>query len=224
MTKKEEYEDQLRWLSNGDYIPKDHSDYLFKLSMEFTPKVIYDIGSCVLHWTKKASEIWPDAKYYLFDGTDTVEFLYKETDYDYHIGVLSDVDDKEVIFYQCNTNPGGNSYYKEYGWATDVLFGKDSERKVITTTVDTVVKNKGFLYPDLIKMDIQGCEIDVLRGMENVIKHCKHLIVELQHEVYNTGALLSKDSIPIIESMGFELISPLFCNNGVDGDYHFKKK
>jgi len=45
----------------------------------------------------------------------------------------------------------------------------------------------------------------------------------LQKVEYNKGAILIDQSIPIIESMGFELVTPLFSDNHVDGDYHFKR-
>ena len=41
--------------------------------------------------------------------------------------------------------------------------------------------------PDLIKMDIQGAEMDVLKGAQDCLKTCKDLIVELQTVEYNKG-------------------------------------
>ncbi len=224
--KMEQTNDTLRRISNMDVMPKSHVAYLEKIKKKynFEPKVIYDIGSCVLHWTKESIKIWPQSKYYLFDGMDSVGFLYDEMGLEYHLGVLSDVDNKELIFYQSNESPGGNSYYKECSWATDLYYGKSSERVVKTITVDTVVKNKNFRLPDLVKIDVQGCEVDILKGMTNSIQNCSHLIVELQHSQYNTGAPLNEESISFIESLGFVLITPLFTNNGPDGDYHFMNK
>lgn len=219
----DEIKNQLKGLSNMDSLPNSHVMYLNKIKNEynFYPEVIYDIGSCVLHWSKKSLEIWPNSKYYLFDGMDTVGFLYDELGLEYHLGVLSDVDGKEIVFYQSDYSPGGNSYYKEESWATEIYYGKDSERRVITETVDSVVEKRNFRLPDLVKIDVQGCEIDILKGMKKTLENCNHLIVELQHSQYNVGAPLKDESIRIIESMGFKLITELFSNNGPDGDYHF---
>jgi FkbM family methyltransferase len=221
-----EIQNNLKNLSNMPVMPNSHILYLKKIKEEynFEPKVIYDIGSCVLHWTKESLKIWPDSTYYLFEGMDSVGFLYDEIGFEYHLGVLSDVDNKELTFYQSDVSPGGNSYYKENSWATELYYGKNSERIVKTITVDTVVKNKKFKSPDLIKIDVQGCEVDILKGMKETLKTCKHLIVELQHSQYNVGAPLNVESISFIESLGFELVTGLFTNNGPDGDYHFMKK
>ena len=222
----ENIQNTLKNLSNMSPIPESHILYLKKLKEEFNfdPEVIYDIGACVLHWTNESLKIWPNSTYYLFEGMDSVGFLYDEIGFEYHLGVLSDVDNKELIFYQSNVSPGGNSYYKEDSWATELHYGKDSERIVKTITVDTVVKEKKFKLPDLVKIDVQGCEVDILKGMTETLKTCKHLIVELQHSQYNVGAPLNVESISFIESLGFELVTGLFTNNGPDGDYHFMKK
>ena len=49
------------------------------------------------------------------------------------------------------------------------------------------------------------------------------MIVELQHEQYNIGALKNDISLPLlIETMlNFKCTDPLFTNNGPDGDYGF---
>lgn len=219
-------EDYLRhFKALVDWAPKEHFDYLLKIKnyYQFEPDVIYDIGSCVLHWTKKANVVWPNSDIYLFEAMDTVKTLYDEYNYEYNLGVLSDEDNKQITFYQSNESPGGNSYYRENSWATEKYYGKESERKVLTQKLDTVIKNKNFKLPQLIKIDVQGSELDVLKGAELALSTCQHLIVELQHTNYNDGAPTNKESIPFIESLGFKLEKELFCNNGPDGDYHFIK-
>jgi len=218
---KEQIQEHIEFLYNKNDLPRDHVEYLNSIK-HIEPRVIYDIGSCVLHWTKEAQKVWPNSKFYLFDAMEEVEFLYDRLGYEYNLGVLSD-SEKDVTFYKSVISPGGNSYYKEDSWATEIYYGKDSEMNVRTQTLDDVIKKKKFMYPDLVKIDVQGCEIDILNGMKETLKHCNHIIVELQHHQYNIGAPMNSYSILFIESLGFELVRPLFCNNGVDGDYHFRK-
>jgi len=45
--------------------------------MSIAPKIIYDIGACVQHWTRKAKEVWPNYKYYLLDAAKSVEPFLK---------------------------------------------------------------------------------------------------------------------------------------------------
>lgn len=202
-----------------------HVKYLKKIKEDynFYPEVIYDIGANLTHWTIEAEKIWPQSKKILFDAFERAEFLYR--DYDYHIGVLSDQDDKCVDFYTNDFFPAGNSYYREIGCGeiSKILFGDYSKVPRWTKTMDTVVANKQFPLPDLVKIDVQGSEIDILRGMKNTLHKCQHLIVELQHTDYNEGAPKAEESIPIIESMGFRLVSRMYTKNVADDDYHFMR-
>lgn len=202
-------------------LPSDHVNYL-KSIRDLNPRVVYDIGSCVLDWTNEARKIWPDAKFVLFDAFDLAESLYVKEGYeDYHIGVLSDSDERTVKFYQNDTLCTGNSYYKELN---DSVFPPDRYILKKTRALDSVVKEKGFSLPDLIKIDVQGSELDVINGASECLGHAKHLIVELQSVQYNEGAPKVDVSLPYIESLGWKCVAPLFSNNGPDGDYGFIKK
>jgi len=211
----------LKELSTKDYLPESHIQYLKELKQNgFEPKVIYDIGSCVLHWTKEAKKLWPDATYILFDAFYEAEFLYEG--YDYHIGVLSDNDNNVVKFYQNEYLPAGNSYYREIGCENGKYFPEDKYIEKITKRLDTIVREKGYPLPDFVKIDVQGSEVDIIKGGIQTLKNASRLIVELQHTEYNLGALMCNDSLPIIENLlDFKCISPLFTNNGCDGDYGF---
>lgn len=211
-------------------IPKPHIEYL--RTINYIPTVVFDIGSAVIHWTKEAKKVWPNSKYYLFEAVREVEDFYKEYGDPYSIGVFSDVCDKEVIFYEDPFYLGGNSYYREnpkYSPAALKIYKDEKGNKRITTTIDYVSETNNYPEPDLVKIDVQGAEIDVLKGMVKTLRSVKHLIVELQHVEYNIGARQVQESLPFIESLGFELVknrteNAYFCGNGPDADYHFIKK
>lgn len=221
--------DRLRELYNMNSLPKTFIDYMMKMKNEFgvNPSVIYDIGSNVLHWTRPAREIWNDSEFYLFEALEDVEFLYKENNLPYHLGVLSDQNNKEIIFYENKENSAGNSYYKENELLSpDAAFLYDKSHEVIkrTVTLDTVVKIKKLPLPDLIKIDVQGAELDILKGAQNTLQQCKDLIVEIQHAEYNIGAPQRDEVIAYIESLGFRLVTELFSSTKYDGDYHFTRR
>ena len=227
-SKEMKMRNRLRELSNLPLLPTQTFEYMknMKESQNINPKVIYDIGSCVLHWTKVAKIVWPEAKYYLVESMEHVKFLYDENNIDgYHLGVVGDRDGKQITFYENPMDPGGNSYYKEnerYSPQANVLYDKSTELTKTMLTLDTLVKKYGWPKPDLVKMDIQGSELDVLRGMPDTIKSVQNLILEMQRVEYNLGAPLKDDIISYLRSIGFELVAN-FCDNGPDGDYHFKR-
>jgi FkbM family methyltransferase len=225
MNNNKNLEQRLREIAKINTIPKDHVTYLRKLKDSgFEPKVIYDIGACVLNWTTEAKIIWPDARIIVFDAFDKAIFLYEEQKLDYIVGVLTDLDNKIVSYYQNDWFPGGNSYYKEIGSPKSSEFFPESNYVVKTGyRLDSIIKKYNLPKPDLVKIDVQGSEIDIIRGGLETINNAKHLIVELQSSNYNQDAPLVTESLPWIEKQGWKCIAPLFCNNGPDGDYGFIK-
>jgi FkbM family methyltransferase len=220
-------ETRLRDLGSQRLIAQSHVNYLTKLKDQgFTPAVIYDIGACVLHWTNEAKRIWPSSEFVAFEAMGSAEFLYKEQGLKYHIGVLSNESGKEVEFYQNDWHPGGNSYYREnveVNPEATKYFNDTHKRLLKTVTLDAVVNLKRFPAADLIKMDVQGAELDVLKGAEQTIKTAKHVILELQRVEYNKGAPLKDTVIAYMDSIGFDCQGE-FSVNGPDGDYHFVRR
>ena len=206
----------LEYVAEQDLLPREHVNYLN--SLDINPKVIYDIGACVLHWSRHAKAKWPNADYYLLDAAKSVEPFLDNSGDSWAIEVLSNENDKEIIFYEDSENPGGNSYYLE----TTGAFTEQHATIRKTITLDTLVKQKNWPKPDLIKMDVQGAEIDILMGALETIKQCKDVILEAQHVDYNKGAPKVDRVIKFMEYLGFELVSN-FCKGKVDGDYHFTR-
>lgn len=209
-------EKNIEAVSAQDLLPKDHISYLENLDIK--PKVIYDIGSCVLHWERHASRIWPESQIFLFEANRDVRKLYNRTGKNYYLGVLTDEDKKSVTFYKDPMNLGGNSYYKEITGS----YNETHATHEIGMTLDTIVQENEWPLPDLIKMDVQGAELDILKGSPKCLANCKDIILEAQHTEYNSGAPLANTIITSLNEMGFKLVSH-FSKGSIDGDYHFRK-
>lgn len=209
-------EARLRDLASRDDQPRDHVDYL--KNMKVKPKVVYDIGACVMHWTKEARKIWPEAEIVMFDAMDHAQFLYKESGLPYWCGCpLSDVT-KEVEFYENAMDPAGNSYYKE----NTPFFTDQHKVKKVARPLDELIVEMEIPLPDLVKIDVQGAELDVLRGATKTLEKCKDIIIEMQHEEYNLGAPKVAEVTEYLNSIGFKLVDRMHAG-GVDGDYHFTR-
>jgi FkbM family methyltransferase len=222
---QEFYDWQIKW----ERMPDEHIDYLFKLKYHyrFEPKVIYDIGSNYLSWYKLASNVWKESKIYCFDAFSGFENVYPRYDIDYALELLSD-SEEEVKFHENPMSPGLNSLYmvnEEYD------FGKNFHNQHLNTTIrktrtlDSVCKEKNWEKPDLIKMDVQGAEVKVLKGAQEVIKNCNHLILEVQTKEFSLGAPMLKDVEEYMQSIGFVLFTSMSTNrSSCDGDYHFVRQ
>lgn len=228
ITKKQSAFDRLLELSNTRLLPSKHVEYLYDMSksQNIKPKVIFDIGACVLHWTREAVNVWPDAKFFAFEAMQESELIFKHFGVPHFIGVLSDQNNKEVSFYKNVTHPGGNSYYRENDEIVknaSAYFNEGNKEIRKTVTLDTLMKSANLPQPDLIKMDVQGAELDILKGGLSTLTKCQDVILELQKIEYNKGAPLKDEVIQFMLERGFKLISGPFCDNGPDGDYHFSR-
>lgn len=229
LSNTEEYKNKvlenIENLSSNNTLPIDHIFYLHlikrhsQITFNKDIKYIYDIGSSLLHWYKHAKDVFSDSEIILFDAFEPVESLYNKNNIEkYFLGLLGDEEKEEVKFYQNDFLPGGNSIYREN---TD-HFPLDNYTLKKMHTLDSVVSKNNFPLPQLIKIDVQGAELNILKGAENTLKNCNYLIIELQHEEYNLGAPKINDTIEYLTTLGFTLITKMF-NNGVDGDYLFIK-
>jgi hypothetical protein len=70
--------------------------------------------------------------------------------------------------------------------------------------LDTFCAQHDLASPDLIKLDVQGAEIDVLAGAGSLIKTCTTLIAELSFLGSDQGAPLAADVVSGIERLGFK--------------------
>lgn len=208
-------------IQGGIDLPPEHKGYLHMLATQhkIQPKVIYDIGSSVLHWTNFAHQLWPNAKIIPFEAMLYAGKFYEQNGItDYVNELLTDQDKKIVTFYHDLFNPGGNSYYQE----TTGMFTEHHASRRVGMTLDTIVAQRNFPLPDMIKMDTQGSELDILRGAPNVLKNVYDIIIEAQHVDYNRGAPKIHEVRQFLEANGFREIAH-FTHTEVDGDYHFKR-
>ena len=204
-----------------DLLPVAHIEYLEMLSSDVNikPKVIFDIGSCVQHWTRHAKRIWPDAEIHCFDAFSYLKPLYDETKINFHNVLLYDIDYAKIKFYQNDMFYGGNSIYKEetsYFPSTNYILKE-------TITLDTLVQVKSIPYPDLIKMDTQSGELDCIRGATKCLENATHLIIEIVKDnvIYNRGSPKREEIIDYLKNIGYYILHPAFSGNPCDEDWCF---
>lgn len=212
-------EQRLEQLTQMNNLPEDHARYLVEMWRGGkNPKVIYDIGASTLQWHRRASVLWKDSDIFVFDGTPELDYVYRKRGLNYAIGVLTDRDGKDITFYNDPFNPAGNSYYKENSWH----YNESHAQRIKGVTLDSLVREKNFPKPHLIKIDVQGAEIDILKGAKETLQSCEDIILEAQHTNYNEGAPMVEDVIEYLKSIGFGLVKKIHSGD-VDADYHFTR-
>ncbi len=151
--------------------------YLQNLKVEnsFTPNRILDIGANIGFWTKNVKSIWPGAEYTCIEaGAKYQKHLENIADH-CHIAVLGD-SNREIKMYLREIDKGDKKKITYTKGST--LFGifKDYEIRQMQTLDELVGKDAQF---DLIKQDVQGAEIMIMKGAPEIFTRAKYVIQEV---------------------------------------------
>ena len=173
---------------------------LEKIKNYFEPKSILDIGANVGQFYNEIKGIFPDSYYYLIEGNDSCEVVLETLNVDYSICLLSDCE-KEVDFYVRKHEPRctGNSIYRE-----NTSFYDDDQIIILkkqTKTLSSILNNQTF---DLIKIDVQGSEIDIINGGLDIIKEAKGILMEVSLMEYNQNSPTKDFVYKYMDNLGFK--------------------
>lgn len=104
-----------------------------------------------------------------------------------------------------------------------------SKRKVDLSTIDNEMNNKKILMPILMKIDVQGYEMEVLRGSNKFLKKIKYIVIEVSNkEIYLTQSI-SHDLIKFMKKNRFKIVKKsssnyLYNTNTYQKDILFKNQ
>lgn len=170
-------------LVNAHWGPRGFQVAFSKLKdLGHQPAVIYDVGASDGSWSMDLADIYPKSKYLLFEPLSEHEAslrccLAKHPAWEYHACALG----AENSTMSLHVHGGQSSFLESEQWK-----GHAQEVKILS--VDSAM-DKGLLpQPELIKIDVQGFEMEVLKGAETALKSCAFLFLELSWlQIYEHG-------------------------------------
>ena len=149
----------------------------------FTPSFVVDIGAYEGYWTEDFLEVFPGTKILMLEAQTSKEEKLKMVcdkfkNAQYHIALLSPQDGKEFSFHESETSSHVTS---------DITF---ATKKIRSETLDGILERKQFPFPDFLKLDVQGFELEVLKGGSKSLGHAQFCLLEV--------SLLDLDNTPMI--------------------------
>ncbi|MCG6114928.1 MAG: FkbM family methyltransferase [Mesorhizobium sp.] len=184
----------------------------------FTPKVIYDIGASNGSWTWTVSKLMKGAEFHLFEPQLASQPAWAET-----IG--------NVQKYTPNTTLHPVALGERNGTAKLQLFasqaaasmlrpglidnlksrlmgkGRSDELEVPMHRLDDYARKNDLPPPDIIKMDVQGYELEILKGGEEALKAASVVLAECWIErSYGGKTPLLHEVIDYFFKRGFVLL------------------
>jgi FkbM family methyltransferase len=179
-----------------------HRNALLRLrSLGFSPATIYDIGAYRGGWTRLAGEVFPDARFVLFEAN--ADHAAELAQYRHVIVALGAEDDGAKQFYVPRQGDvtGASLYIENTAhYAPSNL----DIRHVETARLDTIMARDRLPPPDLIKIDVQGAELDVMAGAEHALQSARAIVIELSFIDYNRRAPLIAEVFAGVDRRGFK--------------------
>lgn len=167
--------------------------------------VVFDIGANLgyfsLYFSKKSIngniysfEPIPESKKLL----DTHLKINKVSNvYTFQLGISDSVTEIE---FTNSKNLAANTYKKE-----SPIFEKTSKVLVKTTTIDEFVKTNKINRLDFVKIDVEGAELDVLRGAEKTLQTLKPKLLLATHDCHIEG--IKQQCLNFLTQLGYSFQS-----------------
>jgi len=153
----------------------------------FAPRTVIDVGAYVGDWTRTCKQIFPEARVLMVEPQSSrIPLLQSTSDgfegVEFRPVLLGARQEASVPFYEAET-------------ASSVLSEADKQSAptacLSMTTLDEVTSGTRFAAPDFIKLDVQGYELEVLKGGERTLQSAEAVLMEVNFlEIYDKAPLL----------------------------------
>ena len=192
------FKKKYKKLFNSLYKQKLNSIILHLLDNKIEINNVYDVGAYQGEWTKALKKTsLKNSKFFLFEANAENEKYLKNSDHKYFINVLSDKIKEVKFFSKAHT---GDSYFLEKtNFYEDTIIPKTLK----TITLNEIQAKTQIPFPDFIKIDTQGSEIDILKGGNQILNNCKVILLECPIISYNIGAPSLSDYIKYLSSINY---------------------
>jgi FkbM family methyltransferase len=204
----------LRWLNLDIYrldsakavsLSRSGLDGLLRQAqaMGFIPATVVDVGAAYGSFASQCFSVFPKARFLLLEPLAEYQPLLNE--------MIETMPAAQCIMAAASAHQGEvilNVHSDFVGSSLFLEIEKDTRvngvpRTVRTITIDSLIKEAGAKGPFLLKVDVQGAELDVLRGAERMLADTEYILLEVSlFEFFQDGPDFH-DVVMYMKSRGF---------------------
>jgi FkbM family methyltransferase len=153
-------------------VPMLHWSLLNLKRLGYSPTFVVDAGAYEGYWTRDFLEVFPESSVLMLEAQSSKESKLQTVCQGfplvhYHIALLSATDGAEFGFIE---NETASHITADLTNATRVIKGE---------TVDEIIRRKGLPFPDFFKLDVQGFELEVLKGSKGCLLQAEFCLLEV---------------------------------------------
>lgn len=141
------------------------------------------------------------------------------------LACVSDQDGIEVNFHEAN-NEGQSSSMLAFGTHAQVhpTVKYIADHKMVTTTIETIYKNHNLSGLDFLNFDVQCAELQVLKGMGDILNDFKWAYLEVNQKPLYKGCALIGEVDRYMGKFNFKRVETRWAGRTFWGDALYVKK
>ena len=174
------------------------------------PGKVIDVGAYHGEWTKMFRQIFPDAEALMVEAQERLRPVLENCVREqggavkFEIALLGAKDGEKVSFVELGGGTG-SSVFEE---ASPIHHRTKVEKQL--RTLDPIALDHGFADADFLKIDVQGYELEVLKGASSILSSVEFVLVESSLIPINKGCPLIHEVMAFMAARGFRLLD--FCS------------
>ena len=200
---------------------------------ETNPETIIDIGSNKGQFVMLIEQLFPNKVIHSFEPLDEPLkkqkkfFSYKKNIFFYNFALGSQTGTRE--FFVTKRMDCSSFLRVDTKKIENDIFKIDELKNIQIKTLDEIIMNQNINKPILIKIDVQGFELEVLKGALELLKKVDYLLIEVSDNTIYEEQPLSIEIITFLESKNFKILKQTSktknnLSNNFQGDVLFHNK
>ncbi|PJB98650.1 MAG: FkbM family methyltransferase [Candidatus Nealsonbacteria bacterium CG_4_9_14_0_8_um_filter_36_17] len=195
--------DRYRGENNSDIYNNGEYSFLKRHAGDF--KIVFDVGTNKGEWAKFILGINKNIELHCFEPSVYTFKKLMENNFPDNVicnnfGLSSRKEARKLFVFE--DGAGGNSLYKRYGIKKEA----QEKEQVAMDTLENYCRGKNIKKIDFVKIDTEGHELEVLKGMKSLLKENRIKMIQFEYGGCNLDArVFLKDIFDFFKDLDYKI-------------------